>query len=105
MSHRIVVLGAGHAGLLAAKRLARRLHRSGATVTLVNASDRFVERVRLHQLAAGQRLKAAEAVQRARPSAEADTTFRGWRWMRAGRLDPVTPGTRDGGHTLPSCEP
>lgn len=54
MSHRIVVLGAGYAGLLAAKRLARRLHRDDATVTLVNASDRFVERVRLHQLAAGQ---------------------------------------------------
>ncbi|MFB7506510.1 NAD(P)/FAD-dependent oxidoreductase [Streptomyces broussonetiae] len=56
MSHRLVVVGAGYAGLLAAKRLARRLHRNDVTVTLVNASDRFVERVRLHQLAAGQRL-------------------------------------------------
>ncbi|MEV4680541.1 NAD(P)/FAD-dependent oxidoreductase [Streptomyces kurssanovii] len=56
MSHRVVVVGAGYAGLLAAKRLAHKLRRSDATVTLVNASDRFVERVRLHQLAAGQRL-------------------------------------------------
>ncbi|WEO97591.1 FAD-dependent oxidoreductase [Streptomyces sp. FXJ1.172] len=56
MSHRIVVLGAGYAGLSAAKRLARNLRRNDVTVTLVNASDRFVERVRLHQLAAGQRL-------------------------------------------------
>ncbi|MEU2791770.1 FAD-dependent oxidoreductase [Streptomyces sp. NPDC007100] len=55
MSHRLVVVGAGYAGLLAAKRLARKLRRNDVTVTLVNASDRFVERVRLHQLAAGQR--------------------------------------------------
>ncbi|GAA0441962.1 FAD-dependent oxidoreductase [Streptomyces sp. NPDC046215] len=58
MSHRLVVIGAGYAGLLAAKRLARKLSRSDATVTLVNASDRFVERVRLHQVAAGQPLAA-----------------------------------------------
>ncbi|MWA08322.1 NAD(P)/FAD-dependent oxidoreductase [Streptomyces sp. BA2] len=56
MSHRLVVVGAGYAGLLAAKRLARKLRRSDVAITLVNASDRFVERVRLHQLAAGQRL-------------------------------------------------
>ncbi|MFH8978781.1 NAD(P)/FAD-dependent oxidoreductase [Streptomyces sp. NPDC017890] len=56
MSHRVVVVGAGYAGLLAAKRLAHKLRRSDVTVTLVNASDQFVERVRLHQLAAGQRL-------------------------------------------------
>jgi NADH:ubiquinone reductase (H+-translocating) len=56
MTHRIVVLGAGYAGLPAAKRMARRLRREGVTVTLVNAVDVFVERVRLHQLAAGQQL-------------------------------------------------
>lgn len=45
----IVVLGAGYGGLLAALRLGRqRAHR----VTLVSASDQFVERVRLHQTAA-----------------------------------------------------
>ncbi|MEV2255425.1 FAD-dependent oxidoreductase [Streptomyces sp. NPDC050147] len=58
MSHRLVVVGAGYAGLLAAKRLARKLRRSDVTITLVNASDRFIERVRLHQLAAGQQLAA-----------------------------------------------
>ncbi|MFF5705532.1 NAD(P)/FAD-dependent oxidoreductase [Streptomyces sp. NPDC012794] len=58
MSHRIVVVGAGYAGLSAAKRLARKLRRSDVTITLVSASDRFVERVRLHQLAAGQPLTA-----------------------------------------------
>ncbi|QUF02895.1 FAD-dependent oxidoreductase [Actinosynnema pretiosum subsp. pretiosum] len=51
MSERVVVLGAGYAGLAAAKLAARW---TGAQVTLVNERDRFVQRVRLHQLAAGQ---------------------------------------------------
>ncbi|MFE7954093.1 NAD(P)/FAD-dependent oxidoreductase [Streptomyces sp. NPDC057413] len=54
--HRIVVLGAGYTGMLAALRLARRTRRTGVRVTLVNPSDRFTERLRLHQLAAGQEL-------------------------------------------------
>ncbi|HEV7650354.1 MAG TPA: FAD-dependent oxidoreductase [Actinophytocola sp.] len=53
MTH-IVVLGAGYAGQLAANLAARTLN---AEVTLVNERDRFVERVRLHQLAAGQELR------------------------------------------------
>jgi NADH dehydrogenase FAD-containing subunit len=52
VTHRIVVVGAGYSGLTAALRLARRTR--GAQVVLVNAVDRFVERVRLHQVAAGQ---------------------------------------------------
>ncbi|MCP2263237.1 NAD(P)/FAD-dependent oxidoreductase [Promicromonospora thailandica] len=58
MKHRIVILGAGYAGLSAAGRVARRLHRDDASITLVNADPDFVERVRLHQLAAGQDLPA-----------------------------------------------
>jgi NADH:ubiquinone reductase (H+-translocating) len=54
MTPHIVVLGAGYAGLIAAKLAAKR---TGATVTLVNERDRFVERVRNHQLATGQRLR------------------------------------------------
>lgn len=57
MRHRIVVLGAGYAGTIAAGRLARRLRRDDVTVTLVNAEPDFVERVRLHQVATGQDLK------------------------------------------------
>ncbi|MGW8767365.1 NAD(P)/FAD-dependent oxidoreductase [Streptomyces sp. NPDC055815] len=57
MQHRIVVLGAGYTGAIAAGRLAKRLHREDVTITLVNAEPDFVERVRLHQLAAGQDLK------------------------------------------------
>ncbi|MFF9068299.1 NAD(P)/FAD-dependent oxidoreductase [Streptomyces sp. NPDC014891] len=56
MKHRIVVLGAGYAGAIAAGRLARRLHRDDVEITLVNAETDFVERVRLHQLATGQDL-------------------------------------------------
>ncbi|WUH99027.1 FAD-dependent oxidoreductase [Spirillospora sp. NBC_00431] len=54
--HRIVVLGAGYTGMMAAIRLARRTRRSGVEITLVNPSARFVERLRMHQIAAGQRL-------------------------------------------------
>jgi NADH dehydrogenase len=54
MTLHIVVLGGGYSGLVAAKLAARW---TDAEVTLVNATDRFVERVRLHQLATGQRLR------------------------------------------------
>ncbi|MFJ2821805.1 NAD(P)/FAD-dependent oxidoreductase [Streptomyces toxytricini] len=57
MQHRIVVLGAGYTGATAAGRIARRLHADDVTITLVNAEPDFVERVRLHQLAAGQELR------------------------------------------------
>lgn len=57
MPHRIVVLGAGYTGAIAAGRLAKRLHRDEAAITLVNDQPDFVERVRMHQLATGQQLK------------------------------------------------
>ena len=56
MKHRILVLGAGYAGAGVAGRLARRLHPEDTEITLVNAEPDFVERIRLHQLAAGQDL-------------------------------------------------
>ncbi|MEU4362419.1 FAD-dependent oxidoreductase [Promicromonospora sp. NPDC023987] len=57
MKHRIVILGAGYAGASVAGRLARRLHADDVDVTLVNAEPDFVERVRLHQVAASQELR------------------------------------------------
>lgn len=57
MKHRIVVLGAGYAGAMAAGRLAKRLHPGDTEITVVNADADFVERVRMHQLAIGQDLK------------------------------------------------
>ncbi|MGW1813187.1 NAD(P)/FAD-dependent oxidoreductase [Streptomyces sp. NPDC002125] len=56
MPHRIIVLGAGYTGAIAAGRLARRLHSDDVSITLVNAEPDFVERVRMHQLAVGQDL-------------------------------------------------
>ena len=51
--HRIVVAGGGYAGVSCALRLARRVP-SNVRVTLISATDRFVERIRLHQRATGQ---------------------------------------------------
>ncbi|MFI5841691.1 NAD(P)/FAD-dependent oxidoreductase [Catenuloplanes sp. NPDC051500] len=56
MKHRIVVLGAGYSGVHTAGRLARRLQAADTEITLVNRDPDFIERVRLHQLAAGQEL-------------------------------------------------
>ncbi|GAB3229290.1 FAD-dependent oxidoreductase [Glycomyces halotolerans] len=55
--HRIVVLGAGYAGTGAAGSLARRLHPDDFAITLVNAEPDFVQRLRLHQIAAGRECK------------------------------------------------
>ncbi|GAA2425875.1 NAD(P)/FAD-dependent oxidoreductase [Streptomyces macrosporus] len=57
MQHRVIVLGAGYTGAIAAGRLAKRLHRDDVAITLVNAEPDFVERVRMHQLAVGQDLR------------------------------------------------
>lgn len=54
MSHRIVVVGAGYAGLSAALGLARRLDPARFPVTMVTEDDHFCERIRLHQVAAGR---------------------------------------------------
>ena len=57
MRHRIIVLGAGYAGASAAGYLARHLHPDDFEITVVNAEPEFVERMRLHQLAAGRDLR------------------------------------------------
>ncbi|APU14046.1 MULTISPECIES: NAD(P)/FAD-dependent oxidoreductase [Actinoalloteichus] len=51
MTQRIVIIGAGYAGLTAAARVARQVR--DVEVVLVNARPNFVERVRLHQVASG----------------------------------------------------
>ncbi|WP_020014252.1 NAD(P)/FAD-dependent oxidoreductase [Promicromonospora sukumoe] len=54
-AHRVVILGAGYAGMAAAVQLAARTKgRQDVQVTLVNGSDRFTERLRLHMTATGQ---------------------------------------------------
>lgn len=50
----IVILGAGYAGMMTALRLSHTTgKRNDVKVTLINASDYFVERIRLHELAVG----------------------------------------------------
>jgi NADH dehydrogenase FAD-containing subunit len=49
MTETILILGGGYAGTIAAARIARR----GVPVTLVDMRDGLVERIRLHQVAAG----------------------------------------------------
>lgn len=57
LPRRVLVLGAGYAGMAAAIQLAARAgRRDDVQVTLVNAQDRFTERLRLPMTATGQRL-------------------------------------------------
>ncbi|MFG3206581.1 NAD(P)/FAD-dependent oxidoreductase [Streptomyces sp. NPDC048192] len=56
-THRVLVLGAGYAGMSAVIQLASRVkRREDVQVTLVNAQERFIERLRLHMTATGQQL-------------------------------------------------
>ena len=55
---RVVVLGAGYAGMIATNRFLGSLtgpERQRTSVTVVNPRSEFVERIRLHELAAGSR--------------------------------------------------
>ncbi|HEY9290866.1 MAG TPA: FAD-dependent oxidoreductase [Microlunatus sp.] len=53
-THRVVIIGAGYAGLVAATRLARQVRPDEVRITLVAETPYFLERPRLHQLAVGQ---------------------------------------------------
>lgn len=61
--HRVVVVGAGYAGVLAANRIlsSRRAEdpAQNCSITVINPRDEFVERIRLHEVAAGTRSTAA----------------------------------------------
>ncbi len=46
-THRVVVIGGGYAGTLAANRLQQN---TDVDITLVNPRPQFVQRLRLHQL-------------------------------------------------------
>lgn len=56
-THRVLILGAGYAGMSAAIQLAARVkRREDVQVALVNPQERFTERLRLHMTATGQQL-------------------------------------------------
>lgn len=56
-STKVVVIGGGYAGTLAANRLQQR---ADIDITLINPRPDFVERIRLHQMAAGTHAAAAD---------------------------------------------
>ncbi|WP_369185647.1 NAD(P)/FAD-dependent oxidoreductase [Streptomyces sp. Y1] len=85
MKHRIVVLGAGYAGANVAGILARRLSPADTEITVVNAEPDFVERMRLHQLAAGHRIESRKLA-----DVFAGTGVR----LRLGRVTAVDPDGR-----------
>jgi NADH dehydrogenase len=118
--HRIVIVGGGYAGTLTAARLAR----AGldASVTLVDPKDSFVERVRLHQLAAGQDVPArsyaeilgegvtfvrgkAVALEADRVVLEDGSVPYDWLVLAVGSVsgDAGVPGARE--HAFPIAEP
>src|SRR5438105_5080985 len=57
LSTRILVIGAGYAGLLFTMRLAGKVARQHVHLALVNESDTFTERPRLHQFATNQEVQ------------------------------------------------
>src|SRR6516225_8723804 len=54
---RILVIGAGYAGTLFTIRLAGKVARQNVHISLVNETDTFTERLRLHQFATNQEVK------------------------------------------------
>ncbi len=50
----IIVLGGGYSGVMVALRLASKTKRLDTTITLVNALEHFVERLRLQEQATGR---------------------------------------------------
>jgi NADH dehydrogenase len=91
---RVVIVGAGYAGLLCAFRL-RRLVGDRCEITVVDRSDAFVERIRLHQWLAGESLAktplAPWLASRAIHFVQADTTA----------IDPVARAVTAGEQRLP----
>jgi len=78
----VVILGGGYAGLMTAARLAQR--QPADRITLVDASPTFVERIRLHQAMAGQRLRR-RALRALLPKRVAFLQGRAVGWDVAGR--------------------
>lgn len=59
VTQQIVVVGGGYAGIAAANRLGASARGASLRIRLVNPRDTFVERIRLHQVAAGTAARAA----------------------------------------------
>jgi NADH dehydrogenase len=94
----IVVLGGGYAGVMCAVRLGLRTRKLDVSITLVNPSERFTERLRTHQIVAGHTLadfRIPELV------GERVTFVRGWATAIDTASREVTVNAGDGPQTLP----
>jgi NADH:ubiquinone reductase (H+-translocating) len=95
---RIVILGAGYAGMAATLRLAHKARRLPVEIMLVNGSSTFVERIRLHQVAASEQIR-----QRSIPELLKGTRVRfmqGWVSAMTPQAQQVTVRTEAGSETL-----
>src|SRR5215475_7955471 len=59
----VLVIGAGYAGMLATVRLAMKAQDQNVQITLINPTDIFVERPRLHQYATNQSVRRQPIVE------------------------------------------
>jgi NADH dehydrogenase FAD-containing subunit len=82
-TEKILILGGGYAGMLAAARIAR--SHTAAEVTLIDAKPGFVQRIRLHEILAG---RSPETLDYAPLLAK-----RGVRFVQA-RVEALEPGAR-----------
>ncbi|MBK8899717.1 MAG: FAD-dependent oxidoreductase [Anaerolineaceae bacterium] len=96
---KIVVLGGGYAGVIAALRLAGKTRQLDAEITLVNGLDHFVERLRLHELAMGQAIRQPPLAKMVRGTAV--NFLHGWATAIDPEIQTVCVTTGDGGQTLP----
>ncbi|GAA4958902.1 NADH dehydrogenase FAD-containing subunit [Nonomuraea thailandensis] len=94
----IVVLGGGYAGVMCAVRLALRTRKLDVSITLVNPSERFTERLRMHQVAAGHELADFRIPELL---GERVTFVRGWATAIDTARREVTVDIGDGSRTLP----
>ncbi|GAB4553722.1 MAG: FAD-dependent oxidoreductase [Anaerolineae bacterium] len=96
---KIVVLGGGYGGMAAALRLANNLKRLPVQITLINGSDTFVERIRLHQIATAQRVRHRSILQLLRGTGI--TFLKGWVTNLLPQRQQVVVNTEQGEQALP----
>ncbi|GAB1420228.1 FAD-dependent oxidoreductase [Anaerolineales bacterium] len=57
VNEKIIIIGAGYAGLMSALMLGKKARKMGLKVSLINPSPDFQEKIRLHQVLTGQGVK------------------------------------------------
>ncbi|MCA9897173.1 MAG: FAD-dependent oxidoreductase [Ardenticatenaceae bacterium] len=96
---KILVLGGGYAGVMAALRLAGKTRRLQTEITLVNGLNHFVERLRLHETVVGKQTRQPAMTEMLRGTAV--KFVQGWATAIAPEARTVTISTEAGTQTLP----